>query len=122
MGIYKANTPLKHQSEYAKDYHTSIGTVKKAFALLKNNGLINTVKGHGTYAIAYENSPAVDSGSFRVDSKVELYTSSVNVISHGITHANRQVAKMLDIEPFSSCYGIQLTRLLNSQPIACQNI
>ena len=44
----KPNSILPLQSEYARAYNTSLGTVKKAYALLKKRGLIKTVKGHGT--------------------------------------------------------------------------
>lgn len=121
-GIYKPGSPLRKQSEYAFQYGTSCGTVKKAFALLEKNGLIHPVKGHGTYVKAFQNSADSDSGSFRGDAHTSSQSPATQVISQGVAYANPQVAENLGILPSAPCYRIQLVRLLDDQPIVFQSI
>lgn len=121
-GMYKPGSPLYKQSEYARSYGTSCGTVKKAFAALKKNGLIHPVKGHGTYVIAFESSAEHDSGSYRGDLLASNQSSTTQMVSQGVAYANSQVAENLEIEPHAPCYRIQLIRSLNGQPLVFQNI
>ena len=121
-GIYKSTTPLKFQSEYAREYQTSTGTVKKAFSLLKRNGLICPVKGHGTYVNAFETDPNNDSGSYRLGFISSKQSPATKVLSQGIIYTNKTISAALEVELFSPCYRLQLLRLINNHPITLQNI
>ncbi len=121
-GMYKPGSPLLKQSEYALSYGVSCGTVKKAFAVLEQNGLIRPVKGHGTYVNAFENNAELDSGSLRGDLLASNQPTVTRVLSQGVAYASQPVAENLEIELHAPCYRIQLIRLLNNQPVVLQNI
>ncbi|MCI8565170.1 MAG: GntR family transcriptional regulator [Lachnospiraceae bacterium] len=91
-GMYKPGSPLLKQSEYALSYGVSCGTVKKAFAVLEQNGLIRPVKGHGTYVNAFENNAELDSGSLRGDLLASNQPTVTRVLSQGVAYASQPVA------------------------------
>ncbi len=52
QGTLKSNDPLPSVRSFAKDYRISALTVKKAYDLLEEEGLVHTVHGKGTYIAA----------------------------------------------------------------------
>lgn len=56
-GELKAGELLPSVRSFARDYHISALTVKKAYDLLESEGFVNTVHGKGTYVSAV--SPAL---------------------------------------------------------------
>ena len=118
----KPNSILPLQSEYARAYNTSLGTVKKAYALLKKRGLIKTVKGHGTIVRGAIKSLDFATDSFRDTIAAGSGTAETRVISAGWSYANGTVADNLCISPAEPYFKIQLIRLVNQQAICLQRI
>ena len=118
----KPNSALPLQSEYARAYNTSLGTVKKAYALLKKRGLIKTVKGHGTIVRGAVKSLDFATDSFRDTIATGSGTAETRVISAGWSYANGTVADNLCISPAEPYFKIQLIRLVNQQAICLQRI
>ena len=118
----KPNSALPLQSEYARAYNTSLGTVKKAYALLKKRGLIKTVKGHGTIVRGAVKSLDFATDSFRDSIATGSGTAETRVISAGWSYANGTVADNLCISPAEPYFKIQLIRLVNQQAICLQRI
>ena len=118
----KPNSVLPLQSEYARAYHTSLGTVKKAYALLKKRGLIKTVKGHGAIVRGAVKSLDFATDSFRDTISAGSGTAETRVISAGWSYANGTVAENLCISPAEPYFKIQLIRLVNQQAICFQRI
>lgn len=121
-GLYQPGDFLKKQSEYAKEYRTSCGTIKKAFALLKERGLITTIKGHGTVVRGFHNTINPHSGSFRTDVEHASETCDTRVLFQGTIYAKPLLAVQLGIETLSPCYQVQLIRTMKGQPVCYQNI
>lgn len=121
-GIYQPGSYLKKQSEYAKEYETCCGTVKKAFALLKERGLVMPIKGHGTIVRGFHNIIDPHSGSFRADVERAYETCNTQVLRQSITYANPMLAEQLNIDVASPCYVVKLLRTISGQPICYQSI
>lgn len=117
----KPNEPLPLQSEYAAAYHTSVGTVKKAYALLKKYGLIKTTKGHGTVVRgAYK--VLDDSDSFRSSIPESFGKVETRVLSSGWAYANETVAHELGIEPSERYFLLETIRYIDGCALCFQRI
>ncbi|NKQ58576.1 winged helix-turn-helix transcriptional regulator [Amycolatopsis sp. K13G38] len=62
-GEFAPNTPLPAEGRLACEYGVSLGTARHATRLLRERGLVVTIKSKGTYVVARANSGAIPPGA-----------------------------------------------------------
>jgi len=57
-GEFAVNTPLPAEGQLAREYGVSLGTARHATKILRERGLVVTIKSKGTYVVSRANAPA----------------------------------------------------------------
>jgi GntR family transcriptional regulator len=95
-GVYPPGSLLPSGSRLCAEFGVSPMTINRAFAELKERGLVSSVKGRGTYARSLD----LSDSSFRLDSAAGAWLGSsaeIRLLSVAMARADEQTAGRLQI-------------------------
>lgn len=118
-GVYKPEQLLPSQEELTEKYDTSRITVQKAIDVLKNEGLVKSRRGYGTYVVSHI--PLFDR-------KLESYTGiskqlkgkgnlETKVLHFEIRFASTDEQEKLKLGEFDPVYQISRLRTFDEEPL-----
>ena len=139
-GHYQAGERLPPESELSLSLSASVGTVRKALALLESRGLLERKQGSGTYvrgrAPAQAASPDASRSVYEffrleletggglpsallIDLKKVRKPAAVPAFGQGVSAT---VSSSVSPSASSSCYRVRRLRFLNDTPVAVEEI
>lgn len=137
-GHYQAGERLPPESELSLSLSASVGTVRKALALLESRGLLERKQGSGTYVRGREPAQAASASRsiyefFRleletggglpsallIDLKKVRKPAAVPAFGEGVSAT---VSPSVSSSLSSSCYRVRRLRFLNDTPVAVEEI
>jgi DNA-binding GntR family transcriptional regulator len=95
-GAYPPGSRLPSGSQLCKDFGVSPMTVRRALAILHNQGLVSAEQGRGTFARSVD----LADTEFRLDSRSGEWLDSsaeIRLLSAAMTRADEEVASMLKV-------------------------
>lgn len=108
-GVWAPGTAIPSESELAKTYNVSLGTMRKALDVLVEQGLVERIQGKGTYV----RGPLAGSSMLRFF-RFEGVNPTSKVLSVERIAADPAVANALTIQVGAPVYEIKRIRLLES--------
>ena len=97
-GVYPAGSRLPSGAELCAEFGVSPMTMRRATAILQDQGLLSGMRGRGTFARSIDLGDSV----FRLDSLAGDWldeSAEIRLLSASMTRADEKVAAMLAIEP-----------------------
>ncbi len=97
-GVYPAGSRLPSGAELCTEFGVSPMTMRRAIAILQDQGLLSGMRGRGTFARSIDLGDSV----FRLDSLAGDWldeSAEIRLLSASMTRADEKVAAMLSIEP-----------------------
>lgn len=129
-GHYQAGERLPPESALSLSLSASVGTVRKALALLESRGLLERKQGSGTYVRGREPAQAA-SASRSVYEFFRLELETGGGLPSALLIDLKKVRKPAAVPAFgegaspsasSSCYRVRRLRFLNDTPVAVEEI
>lgn len=124
-GVYSYNQLLPTENQLMNKYSVSRTTVREAINLLTNEGLVKKVQGSGTYVTYRPESDlfkrSVSIFPFSEEMKMKGMSCKTKLISFEIIHANKTVAKALDIDEKAKIYSFERLRIGNDFPLCLEH-
>lgn len=96
-GVYAADSRLPSGTELCREFAVSPMTVRRALAVLDNQGLVSGQKGRGVFARSLDLSDSV----FRLDSPTGEWldeSAEIRLLTASMIRADQKVAAMLDLK------------------------
>ena len=97
-GAYAADSRLPSGSELCREFGVSPMTVRRALAILENQGLVSGEKGRGVFARPLD----LSDSTFRLDSPTGEWldeSAEIRLLTASMTRADDKVAPMLGLSP-----------------------
>ena len=97
-GAYAADSRLPSGSELCREFGVSPMTVRRALAILQNQGLVSGEKGRGVFARPLD----LSDSTFRLDSPTGEWldeSAEIRLLTASMTRADDKVAPMLGLSP-----------------------
>lgn len=114
---FPLNTSIPSIPELMEDYNVGRITVRKAIKELIDNGIVNIVKGKGTYVIKNKVSDLESTGEGYTASITRMkHEPSTKLISVFETKVNEEIGKILGLEKGSVVWCIKRLRLIDRMP------
>lgn len=117
-GKYKVGSLLPAESELMATYHVSRATVRKAMEMLANDGLIEKMRGHGTYVknLRPKSSPSrvISYSRKNVADKAIAFKK---VLSHKEVKADHLIAQYLKVEEGCPLIKLKRVRYADTEPM-----
>ncbi len=114
--------PLQTERELAERFGVSRMTVRQALNSLRDDGVISSVRGVGTFVSKPRLSKAPALTSFSEDLASRGYTPSTTVISTSLDEASTDVAIDLGIPMGAKVYRIERVRLADGVPLCYEEV
>ena len=127
-GHYQAGERLPPESELSSSLGASVGTVRKALALLESRGMLERKHGSGTYVRARQTSPAEpQSPSRNIYEFFRLELVSGGGLPSALLIDLKKVRRPTSVPAFGAgtsalCYRVRRLRFLNDIPVAVEEI
>ena len=120
-GVWKPGERMPSEAELIAAYGVSRITVRQAFELLVNDGLVYRRRGSGTYVSV----PLIEHGlnriiSFSEDMQRRGLHPSTQVIAARLEPASEEIAARLDIEPGVELAVLERLRLADGEPMSVE--
>ena len=120
---YPAGEIVPSEKHLAEEFGVSNITIRKAMALLVEDGLVVRKRGIGTRVISKQDEriPLKITGNFRdwVDSAVgQKQRLKVDVLEIAVSTCPQRIGKILSIAPESKIWLMKRVRTLNAEPIS----
>ncbi len=121
QGVWKPGERLPSEADLIAAYGVSRITVRQAFDLLVNDGLVYRRRGSGTYVTV----PLIEHGlnriiSFSEDMQRRGLHPSTEVIAACLEPATDDIAARLDIEPGTELAVLERLRLADGEPMSVE--
>jgi len=116
-GIYRPGDLLPSEAEQVRDLKVSRTTVRLAFGLLNNIGLIKQEQGRGTIVISRIRSKLPMLSSFTEEVERLGYTPGMKLLSQGEEKLSFDAANALDLRPGKKVIKVVRLRLADNKPI-----
>lgn len=116
-GAFNPGDAFPSESELVETYHVSRVTVRKALALMVQDGALIRRKGRGTFVAspAFVESPRAN-GSFTLSCKERGVRPDTKLVSRKVVWASRSVATQLNLKEGESVICAERLRLINDVP------
>lgn len=127
-GHYQAGERLAPESELSRSLNASVGTVRKALALLESRGLLERKQGSGTYVRGRELNPiSSQTASRNIYEFFRLELESGGGLPSALLIDLKKVRKPAAVPAFGGgatpfCYRLRRLRFLNDIPVAVEEI
>lgn len=127
-GHYQAGERLPPESELSLSWGASVGTVRKALALLESRGMLERKQGSGTYVRGRAPTPANDPAPSRnIYEFFRLELESGGGLPSVLLIDLKKVRHPASVPPFGAgtsgfCYRLRRLRFLNETPVAVEEI
>ena len=127
-GHYQAGERLAPESELSLSLNASVGTVRKALALLESRGLLERKQGSGTYVRGREQNPASNhTASRNIYEFFRLELESGGGLPSALLIDLKKVRKPAAVPTFGAgatpfCYRLRRLLFLNDSPVAVEEI
>lgn len=120
-GTWKPGDRLPSEAELIATYGVSRITVRQAFELLVNEGLVYRRRGSGTFVTT----PPIEHGlnriiSFSTDMERRGLHPETEVIDSRLESASLEIAQRLDIEPGAEVAVLERLRLADGMPMSIE--
>lgn len=120
-GVWKPGDRLPSEAELIKTYGVSRITVRQAFELLVNDGLVYRRRGSGTFVIIQP----IEQGltriiSFTEDMQRRGLRPGTKVIAARLEPATTEIAARLDIEPGEQLVLLERLRMADDEPMSLE--
>lgn len=120
-GVWKPGQRMPSEAELIVAYGVSRITVRQAFDLLVNDGLVYRRRGSGTYVSV----PLIEHGlnriiSFSEDMQRRGLHPGTQVIAAHLEPASEEIAVRLDIEPGTELAVLERLRLADGEPMSVE--
>lgn len=119
-GTYKKQQPLPDQATFAKEFHVSRLTVKKAFDGLERQGLVYKESGLGTFVtgkIPIQDETDAPSNLFiGLQNQYKDRKVTSKVLSFSVEFPDAKIQACLDLKRSEPVYDIVRLRIIDGQP------
>ncbi len=115
-GILKSGDPMNSELKTQQQYNVSRVTVRKAYKVLLEKGILRTVHGVGTFINDLHNKDWTWMDSFTKQVTQSGHVPTTRVKKFQIVKANDTVAKSLGIKLAEECYFIKRVRYIDNHP------
>lgn len=116
-GVLKSGEPMNSELQTQQQYGVSRVTVRKAYKLLLDKGIIRTVHGVGTYINDLYNKDWTWMNSFTTQVSVTGHVPTTKVKHFQIVEADELVARQLGLKEQEECYMFERIRYIDNQPL-----
>ena len=116
-GVYKPGDLLPSEAEMVRDLNLSRTTVRLAFGLLDNAGLVKREQGKGTMVISRIRSKLPELSSFTEEVQRLGYTPGTELLSQEEDEITFDAANALDLEVGEKVIKVLRLRLADEKPI-----
>lgn len=116
-GILKKGSLMKSELKTQQEYGVSRVTVRKAFKLLHDKGIIRTVHGVGTFINDLYTRDWTWMNSFSTEVQRAGHKPTTKINKFKIIKSDEKVSKHLEISEKTECYFFERVRYIDNQPI-----
>ncbi|WP_058486541.1 dihydroxyacetone kinase subunit DhaL [Defluviitalea phaphyphila] len=117
QGILKRGEPMNSELKTQQQYNVSRVTVRKAYKVLLDKGIIRTVPGVGTFVNDLYNNDWTWMNSFTTQVMKEGHVPTTKVKKFQVIKANAQLAKRIGIKEKEECFFLERVRFIDNQPM-----
>ncbi|MEM5776545.1 MAG: GntR family transcriptional regulator, partial [Anaerolineaceae bacterium] len=116
-GVYKPGDLLPSESDYIREHNLSRTTVRLAFGLVTNAGLIRREQGKGTVVVEQVRSKLPSLSSFTEEARRIGRTPSVDLLDRREEPAPQMVAQALQLPEGTPLLKVIRLRKVDGEPI-----
>ncbi len=116
-GILKGGDPMNSELKMQQQYDVSRVTVRKAYKILQDKGIIRTVHGVGTFVNDLYNKDWTWMNSFTSQVIMKGHVPTTKVKKFEIVEADEVVSQKLGIKENEECYFLERLRYIDNQPL-----
>ncbi len=114
-GKYEKGLPSERN--LAKDFEASRGTIRKVIDLLKEESVVNSTRGSGTYLNRKPINQELNSVySLSEDMHKINRDLSTDILDYGLIHAEKEIANKMEIKEGELVYYIKRLRYIDGDP------
>jgi D-psicose/D-tagatose/L-ribulose 3-epimerase len=116
-GVLKSGEPMNSELKTQQLYDVSRVTVRKAYKLLLDKGIIRTVHGVGTFINDLYNKDWTWMSSFTSQVSRQGHVPTTKIKNYQVIEATADIAKHLNIKEKDECFLLERVRYIDNQPI-----
>lgn len=116
-GVYSNGEIMPSELEMQKKFDVSRITIRKAYKVLIEEGLLESIKGKGTFVNILEEDDWISLKSFTKDVLDRGHIPSTKIVDFDIIKASQTVANNLNVELNTECYYLNRLRCIDKKAV-----
>lgn len=116
-GVYLPGDLLPSETDYIRDFGLSRTTVRLAFGVIVNAGLVRREQGRGTIVVPQVHTQLPFLYSFTEESSHHGRVPDVVLLKQQMGHISRDAADALSLPPDTQALKVERLRLMDNEPI-----
>lgn len=116
-GVYSNGEMMPSELDMQKKFDVSRITIRKAYKVLADNGLIKSIKGKGTFVNILEEDDWISLNSFTRDILEKGHVPSTKIIEFEKVQASNYVAENLQVKAGTECFYLKRLRCIDKKGV-----
>ena len=116
-GVYADGQMMPSEQEMQEKFDVSRITIRKAYKVLTNEGILNAIKGKGTYVNIRNGKDWTNMNSFTREIIASGHVPSTQIINFEVIKANEFIASNLNVKVGTKCYYLNRLRYIDEKAI-----
>ncbi|MGD1822673.1 MAG: dihydroxyacetone kinase subunit DhaL [Pleomorphochaeta sp.] len=116
-GVLRSGEPMNSELKTQQQYDVSRVTVRKAYKLLLDKGIIRTVHGVGTFINDLYNKDWTWMNSFTSQVSRQGHVPTTKIKNYQVIETNSEISQHLNIKENEECILLERIRYIDNQPI-----
>lgn len=116
-GVYKNGQMMPSELQMQKKFDVSRITIRKAYKVLIDNGLLKSIKGKGTFVNILEEGDWIELNSFTKDVLERGHTPSTKMIDFKRVQVPKHIAESLQVSTGTECFYLNRLRCIDKKAV-----